>query len=102
MLIDFGRAPQTQDERLEPWAWSIGQATLEGLEALEARLHKRLELLRSREWANDVEREALTLCAQRRADLLAGAHSAPSPAAPGGSPAVQDAHGATRPAKETW
>lgn len=98
MKFDFGPAPQTQDERLEPWAWSIGQATLEGVEALEARLHKRLELLRAREWANDVERDALALCAERRAELLAGAHSAPSPAAPGGFPAVQAAHGATRPA----
>jgi len=71
MLIDFGTAPQTQDERLEPWAWSIGQANLDGVAALEARLHKRLELLRSREWANDIEREALALCAQRRAELLA-------------------------------
>lgn len=101
MLIDFGRAPQTHEERLEPWAWSIGQANLEGVEALEARLHKRLELLRAREWANDVEREALLLCAQRRAEL-AEAHPASSPAAPGGFPAVQAAHGATRPAKETW
>jgi hypothetical protein len=102
MLIDFGRAPQSHEERLEPWAWSIGQADLEGVAALEARLHKRLELLRAREWANDIEREALILCAQRRAELLAGAHAAPSPVAPGGSPAVQAAHGATRPAQETW
>jgi hypothetical protein len=71
MLIDFGRAPQTHEERLEPWAWSIGQAGLEGVAALEARLYKRLELLRSREWANDIEHEALMLCAQRRADILA-------------------------------
>ena len=88
MLIDFGRAPQSHDERLEPWAWSIGQADFDGVAALEARLHKRLELLRAREWANDIEREALMLCAQRRAELFAGAHAAPSPAAPGGSPAT--------------
>jgi hypothetical protein len=89
MKFAFTTPQQDHEERLEPWAWSVGQADLEGVAALEARLHKRLELLRAREWANDIEREALTLCAQRRAEILAGAHAAPSPAAPGGSPAVQ-------------
>ncbi len=96
MLIDFGNGdPATRalrwdaEQRAEAWMISIDQtrSTLE-LDALEERLHRRIDLLRTREVSIDVERDALARCAERRAEILAGAHAAPSPAAPGGSPAT--------------
>lgn len=108
MNIDFGGVdPLTRslrwgaDQRGEAWAISIDQApNTAALDALEERLHRRIDLLRSREVSIDVERAALALCAERRADLLAVAHSAPSPAAPGGSPASHEAQGQTATAQK--
>lgn len=82
-MIDFGQplAPTfaiTADDRREAWASSIAQARdLATIGALEDRLHKRLALLRDREAPNDIEREALTLCAERRAEIAAQAAMRP-------------------------
>lgn len=106
-LIDFGGTdPLTRslrwgaDQRGEAWTISIEQAAnIAAIEALEERLHRRIDLLRSREAPIDVERDALALCAQRRAEL-AEAHPALSPAAPGGFPASHEAHGHTATAQK--
>ena len=95
-LIDFGGVdPATRalrwdaEQRAEAWLISIDQAsTTAAMDVLEERLHRRIDLLRTREVSIDVERDALARCAERRAEILAGAHAAPSPAAPGGSPAT--------------
>lgn len=108
MLIDFGGTDALTrslrwgaDQRGEAWAIAIEQAaSTAALDALEDRLHRRIDLLRSREVPIDVERDALARCAERRAELLAGQHTAASPAAPGGSPASHEAHGHTATAQK--
>jgi hypothetical protein len=56
--------------RLDAWTIAIEQAP-DGatLAALEARLTKRLELLRAREWSPHVERAALAMIVERRQQL---------------------------------
>lgn len=104
MHVDFGAVPSAglafdAETRREAWQISISQAadTL-ALEALEARLYRRLDMLRTKERGSDIEREALTLCGERRAELIAGPQAPPS--APGGVPASQDGPGQTATAKK--
>jgi hypothetical protein len=77
--IDFGQPLEKAfqidgRQRAEAWAESIAQCTTLGaVGALEDRLHRRLALLRDREAPNDVERNALALCAERRSEIAAAA-----------------------------
>ncbi len=58
--------------RAEAWQVAIEQAeTLEACNALAERLHKRLDLLRSREACPAVERRALAMIGDRITEILA-------------------------------
>lgn len=58
--------------KAEAWAMAIEQCRdLAAVQALEERLHRRLELLRKREVGPEVEREALSLCAARASEIAA-------------------------------
>lgn len=71
----------TAEQRAEAWEIAVEQAcTLDGVAALEARLHKRLELLRNRDASADVERAALAALGHRRMEILAGNHASPASA----------------------
>lgn len=101
-MIDFGDATQdllavfriTAEQREEAWQIACEQApNLAAIEALEARLHKRLELLRNREAPADVERVALAALAVRRDEITASHNGKPDVA--GHSPEAQAAHNGT-------
>jgi hypothetical protein len=62
----------TAETRAEAWAIAAEQAiSLPAIRALEDRLHRRLELLRTREQPADIERIALAALAARRSEILA-------------------------------
>lgn len=97
MKFDFGQPLEkvfqiSAEQRAEAWAESIAQCTTLGaVGALEDRLHRRLALLRDREAPNDIERNALALCAERRNEIAAAAAMRP-----GASGNAQDAHSGTK------
>lgn len=61
---------------------TVGHADLALVASIEERLHNRLRILREREQPADEIREALALCAERRAELSAQC-ARPNPAEPG-------------------
>ena len=78
------------EQRIEAWEISVEQApSLAAVGALEDRLHRRVDMLRNRERPCDVERQALSMCAARRVEIIAAVAIAPQPSAPGGNPATE-------------
>ena len=87
--LDLSTLSWDGEQRLVAWGIAIAQCpnTL-AVATLEDRLHRRLDMLRNREAPCGVERDALHLCAQRRAELIAAGPSPLPPSAPGGIPAL--------------
>lgn len=73
---EMGALAIGEDTRLEAWMTAAEQANSEqAITALEARLYRRLELLRDRGVSPRVEREALAMLHERRLELAAQAAS---------------------------